>query len=250
MLIINADDWGKNKLATDNSLSCFKSGRITSASAMVFMVDSERAAELALESGLETGLHLNFTLRFSGRVQSTKLNEYHQRIAAFLSRNKYSLLFYNPLLKKYFEYVFKAQHEEYLRLYNNKPAHMDGHHHMHLCTNMIVGKVIPRGFKVRRNHSFAFGEKNPLNRFYRRIVDRWLVKRYMCADFLFDILPIQSGRLQRIVNLAKSSNVELMVHPENVTEYIYLMSDEYKHIISCIEKLSGSTDYAVAGQRG
>ncbi len=236
MIIINADDWGKNTLATDNTLSCHKNGRITSTSAMVFMADSERSAELALEHDLDVGLHLNFTLSFSGPVKSRKLIAYHRSIIAFLSKNKNYLLIYNPLLKRHFEYVYKAQFDEYVRLYDRVPAHINGHNHMHLCTNMLIDKVIPKGYKVRRNFSFAPGEKGPLNRFYRRIVDSWLMGRYTCTDFFFDIFPIQFERLQGIVNLASSSNVELMVHPEFSETYGYLMSEEYLRLISMIRK--------------
>ena len=65
MLIINADDWGRSVAETDAALRCYKGGRITSVSAMVFMEDSERAAELAKENELDVGLHLNFTDEFT-----------------------------------------------------------------------------------------------------------------------------------------------------------------------------------------
>ena len=48
MLIINADDFGRSVGETNAALECYIAGRITSVSAMVFMADSERAAELAL----------------------------------------------------------------------------------------------------------------------------------------------------------------------------------------------------------
>jgi predicted glycoside hydrolase/deacetylase ChbG (UPF0249 family) len=37
MLIINADDFGRSTVETDAILGCYKAGRITSVSAMVFM---------------------------------------------------------------------------------------------------------------------------------------------------------------------------------------------------------------------
>ena len=59
MLIINADDWGRAVAETDAALRCYRAGRITSVSAMVFMHDSERAATLAKQEDLDAGLHLN-----------------------------------------------------------------------------------------------------------------------------------------------------------------------------------------------
>ena len=235
MLIINADDWGRNRAATDNIILCFKSRRITSASAMLFMEDSQRAAELGLEHGLDAGLHLNFTIKFSKNVKWSKLYESQQRIASFLNISKYCSILYNPLLKKDFHYVFNAQYDEYVRLYKKAPTHIDGHHHMHLCTNMLVDRLIPKGSKVRRNFSFFSGEKTILNRFYRNIIDKILMRRYTCTDYFFSIWPPwQTELMRRIVNLAKSQNVELMMHPERKKEFEYLMSDEYFRIISLV----------------
>ena len=237
MLIINADDWGGNRTATDNTILCFKHERLTSASAMVFMEDSRRAAELAREHCLDSGLHLNFTHRFNGHVTSSSLTERQERVASFLRTSKWSLLLYNPLLRRDFTYLYRAQYDEYLRLYEKTPTHIDGHHHMHLCTNVLLGSLIPAGHRVRRSFSFFSGEKNVLNRLYRRLVDVILMRRYICADFFFSIYPHhQTARLEHIVDLAQSRNVELMVHPERTQEFHFLMSDTYFQIITAVKK--------------
>lgn len=236
MLIINADDWGGNRTATDNSILCFTNARLTGASAMVFMKDSQRAADLALEHGLECGLHLNFTQPFNGTVLSTRLAGCQQRIAAFLRRSTWSRLLYNPLLKRDFDYVYRAQYDEYLRLYNTPPTHIDGHHHMHLCTNMLVDGLIPLRSSVRRSFSFFAHEKNVLNRLYRRLVDAVLLRRYTCTDFFFSVsVEPQAWRLKSIVGLAQSRNVELMVHPARPDDLRFLMSDTYFRLISTVE---------------
>lgn len=232
MLIINADDWGRNRVATDNSMVCFKKNRITAASAMVFMEDSQRAAEMALEAGLETGLHLNFTLNFDGSVKPSRIKERQARIASFLRKNKYCFLLYNPVLRKDFGYVYSSQYEEYTRLYQKEPTHIDGHHHMHLCSNVLIDKLIPKCSKVRRNFSFAPGEKNMINRLYRFLVDAWLKRRYKCTDFFFSNPSIhRSDRLRKIVELSVAHSVELMVHPERPDECDYLLSVEYEELI-------------------
>jgi chitin disaccharide deacetylase len=231
MLIVNADDWGKNKTTTDNSLLCFKNERITSASAMVFMYDSQRAAELALEYNFEVGLHLNFTTRFNHNTTSSELLERHRRIATFLQKNKYCFLLYNPVIKNDFHYVFNAQYDEYVRLYHKRPTHIDGHHHMHLCTNVLLQRLIPKNSRVRRNFSFTVGEKSRANQLYRSLVDRWLLRRYQCTDFFFSIEPmLKTDRLHRIINLSLVHTVELMVHPEKQNEFNYLLSPAYQEI--------------------
>ncbi len=232
MLIINADDFGANTAATDNALACYKNGRITSASAMVFMSDSERAAGLALENDLDVGLHLNFTHKFNGPVKSARLIEYQMDIARFLQRNKYCLLLYNPFLRKQFAYVYNAQYDEFMRLYGKRPTHIDGHHHMHLCTNMLIDRYVPTGFKIRRSFSFSVREKSPINRLYRNIVDRILARRYSCTDFFFSISPDRGyDRLRRIVELSHYHIVELMTHPEKRDDFVFLMSGEYSEMI-------------------
>src|SRR6266436_9234499 len=99
MLIINADDWGRSVAETDSALKYYKEATITSASAMVFMADSERAAELARENDLDVGLHLNFSEPFTGKNHSTDLNQCQRKIYRYLKGNKYAQLVYNPFLR-------------------------------------------------------------------------------------------------------------------------------------------------------
>src|SRR5262252_734861 len=59
MLIVNADDWGRDVQTTDRIHRCVQHGSVSSVSAMVFMKDSERAAAIALETETYAALHLN-----------------------------------------------------------------------------------------------------------------------------------------------------------------------------------------------
>jgi predicted glycoside hydrolase/deacetylase ChbG (UPF0249 family) len=236
MLIINADDWGRSVAETDAALRCYKEKRITSVSAMVFMEDSERAAELAKENELDVGLHLNFSEPFTGKNHPAKLGEYHGRTIRYLMGNKYAQLVYNPLLRKEFAYSYDAQAAEFVRLLGRPPSHIDGHHHMHLCANMLLGKIIPAGMKIRRNFSFWPGEKSWLNRTYRALADRWLARRYRLPDYFFDLTQcMREKKLDRVAALAKSNNVELMTHPVVDQEAEYLMSDQCQVMLQRLE---------------
>jgi predicted glycoside hydrolase/deacetylase ChbG (UPF0249 family) len=229
MLIINADDWGRSVGETDVALKCYHGARITSVSAMMFMVDSERAAELAKENDLDVGLHLNFTEPFTRGNSSAELRERHEGIIRYLLGNKYAQLLYNPFLRRAFSYSYESQAGEFARLYGRRPSHIDGHHHMHLCANILLSNVIPAGVKMRRNFSFWSGEKGLLNRTYRSLVDRWLARRYQLPDYFFDLTQcIEQKKLDRVAALAKSSNVELMTHPIVPMESEYLMSDQFQ----------------------
>lgn len=249
MLIINADDWGRSLAETNAALRCYKEGRITSVSAMVFMEDSERAADLAKENELDVGLHLNFAERFTARTYPSMLGDHHNRIVRFLKRNKYSQLFYNPFLRKEFSDLYKVQVAEFIRLFGKLPSHIDGHHHMHICANILLSKLIPAGTKLRRNFSFWPGEKSWLNRAYRTAVDRWLARRYQLLDYFFDLTQcIREKKLDRVVTVATSSDVELMTHPIVREEADYLLSDEFHKILQCLELGSFALAGFAAGQ--
>lgn len=237
MLIINADDWGRSAGQTNAILSCYEQGRITSASAMVFMADSERAARLALDTGLDVGLHLNLSEPFAGNGYSSYIKIQHNRIIRFLRLTKYSHLLYYPFLRKSISEVYKVQTDEFYRLYGKPPSHVDGHHHMHLCANMVIGNVIPAGVKVRRNFSFWPGEKGFVNRTYRRFVDDWLARQYRMPDYFFGLPQcIEQRKWDRVEALAQSSTVELMTHPDVAAEGEYLKGEAFNALLHRIPK--------------
>ena len=239
MLTVNADDFGHCRVATDRTMVCFAADRINAASAMVFMEDSERAAALATDSGLNVGLHINFTEAFTGPDVPPSVLRSQERLRRFLGSNKYTLVIYNPFLRTAFRDVFAAQVEEFARLYGWMPSRIDGHHHMHLSTNMLLDSLLPAGVRVRRNFSFSPGEKSFLNRYYRGLVDRCLAGRHRVGDFFFALSQQHSiFQLRRVAALAKSCDVELAAHPHVNAEFELLLSDEFESIISVAHRES------------
>ena len=198
---------------------------------MVFMEDSERAASLARERSIDIGLHLNLTEALSARNASARLQEHHGRVARFLRRHRLFQTIYHPGLAASFEYVTKAQLEEFNRIYGEAPKRIDGHHHMHLSENVLIGRLLPSGTLLRRNFSFAPGEKSWINRRYRSFVDSRLQRRHQIVDFLFSIDPIETERLQRIFGYAQQSFVELETHPVNQAEFHFLTSREMAKLL-------------------
>ena len=226
MLIINADDLGRSPAETDAALNCFRNGRISSVTAMMFMADSERAADLAKEHNLDAGLHLNLNLPYNGNAP-LMARESQRRIVRFLSRSKYAVLLYHPGLRHQFHEVFRAQMEEFIRLYGKLPTHIDGHQHRHLCANMLLDGIIPKGLKVRRSFTFWPGEGGPIYRAYRAGVDTLLRRRYRITDFFFSLGQcLRNHRLERVLEMALTANVELMTHPVREDEYSFLLSEK------------------------
>lgn len=223
-MIINADDWGRDRPTTDRSLACFQAHAISSVSAMVFMEDSERAAELALTWGVDAALHLNFTMAYTARPSPTRLLQFQEKLSRFLRSHRLAQAIYHPGLRGAFEYVVYAQFDEYERLYGAAPARIDGHHHMHLAANVLYQHLLPERVVLRRNFSFQSGEKGILNRAYRGLLDSRLAReRHPMADYFYSMPPLEEPRLRRIVALSRNSVVEVETHPVNSDEFVFLM---------------------------
>lgn len=236
MLIINADDWGRDSNTTDRTLDCVRRGGVSSVSAMVFMEDSERAATVAREHAIDAGLHLNLTTPFSAGNCPPKLVECQQKLTRYLLRHRLAQVMFHPGLTHAFEYVVEAQLDEFRRLYGADVDRLDGHHHMHLCANVLFQGLLPQNTTVRRNFSFEAGEKSLWNRLYRRLVDRVLARQHRVTDYFFSLAPLQpDARLQRIFSLSHEYVIEVEVHPVNKDEYQFLTEGGIRRMVGDVK---------------
>lgn len=229
-LIINADDWGRDSRITDRTVECFQHGGLSSASGMVFMQDSERAACIAAEQGLDIGLHLNLSAPFSAPRIPTRLANHHQRVCQYLRARRFARLLYHPGLANSFEYVVSCQLEEFSHLYGRTPDRIDGHHHMHLSANVLLQRLLPAGMIVRRHFSYEPGEKIFRNSVFRLFSRGLAGNRYRLTDFFFSLPPLEPAvRMQRIFSLTRSFVVEVETHAINPEEYRFLTSGDLLH---------------------
>lgn len=225
-LILNADDWGQDRETRERILECIQRGAVSSVSAMVWMEDSERAATVARERGIDAGLHLNFTTPFSSVACPARLRECQKNVAAHL-RSPWARGIFHPLLIRSFEYLVAAQRDEFHRLYGAEATRFDGHHHMHLAANVLLGGLLPPGSVVRQHFSYEAGEKPVRNCIFRKVTGILVSHRYRVADFFFSLPPFHpAARLQRIFSLASHSVVEVETHPVNAEEYRFLCEGE------------------------
>jgi predicted glycoside hydrolase/deacetylase ChbG (UPF0249 family) len=238
-LIINADDWGRDAVNTDRILKLILAGRVSSCSAMAFMEDSERAAHLAREHKVDAGLHLNFTQPFTGTGCNAHMREHQNRLARFLTSHRLAPIVYRPDLAASFEYIVRTQIEEYERLYGEQPRRIDGHHHMHLCANVIRQKLMPVGVIIRRNFTFVAERKGFLNRLYRGWQDRQLAQYYRTTDYFFDLIPMEPDRLAKIFELAARANIEIETHAYRDDEYEFLSGEEFWKLLNGVQVSRG-----------
>ncbi|MGH9630995.1 MAG: ChbG/HpnK family deacetylase, partial [Bryobacteraceae bacterium] len=131
-VIVNADDWGRDRGTTDRTFDCIHIASVSSVSAMVFMADSERAANLAKEAAIDVGLHVNLTTPFTSPKCPTRLAEHQTRVSRYLRSSRFAQVLFHPGLMGSFSYAVAAQLEEFTGLYGTAPDRVDGHHHMHL----------------------------------------------------------------------------------------------------------------------
>jgi predicted glycoside hydrolase/deacetylase ChbG (UPF0249 family) len=236
LLIVNADDWGRDPFTTGRILGCVLRGTVSSVSAMVFMEDSERAAAVAQERGIDAGLHLNFTTPFSDPHCSDRLVEYQHELARYLLRHPLARAVFHPGLVRSFEYVVSAQIDEFCKLYQKGPARVDGHHHMHLCANVLLGGLLPKGSIVRRHFSYETGEKVVRNQIFREFTKVMLSRRHRLVDYFFSLPPLEPlNRLQRIFSLARCSAVELETHPVNLLEHQFLVEGGIARLVGDLQ---------------
>lgn len=230
MLKVNADDYGRDFATSRSIIDCFREGRIDSASFMVFMEDSARAAEAAEAEHLPLGLHLNYTEPYSEKNMIQRQSGDQKKVIQYLKDRKYNQLLYSPRLKKSFRSVTENQIREFHRLCQKSPLHVDGHNHMHLCANVFFDRLIERGTVLRRNFTFTPKEKSALNRFYRYAYDWLLGKQYEISEYFFSIELLDRKRLEEVVILSEKHSVELEVHPSRPEEFSFLMSDEWRRL--------------------
>lgn len=232
LLIVNADDFGWNRPTTDATLEAFGAGRITSATALMFMEDSERAAGLALEAGLPVGLHVNLTDPFTaGDVpaairdrQMSAIRHYGAPATVFRSR-RWS---YDPRLAELTAAAIADQLERFRETFGQEPTHFDGHNHVHVCPNVAL--ALPGDAKVRTALGIApgGGRKAKLLALRQRLTlgERKTTRYFLNITGLHP--EFVAGGPESLLGLAERSSVEVMAHPGFGHEHSLLMAADWE----------------------
>ncbi|HYA41202.1 MAG TPA: ChbG/HpnK family deacetylase [Syntrophobacteraceae bacterium] len=235
MLIINADDLGVNEQSTDRIIASYDRRLITSATAMVFMVDTARAAGLVSSGDIGVGLHLNFTTPFTCPPGDTDLQDHHQKLIRIFGRYEYSRYLYHPGIQGSISYCFQSQYKEFLRVFGKLPTHIDGHHFVHLSINLLLGGILPSGIKIRKILDCDY-HTSPFDSMFRNLVSKYLKSKFTTTDLFYSLGPLIDARVAGKISKAICNNVELMVHPGDEAEFLYMHTDNYLEMINTASK--------------
>lgn len=232
MLIVNADDWGLDVATTDAIAASFAAGRITSATAMVFMADSERAAEVALTIGLPVGLHLNLDSPFTGSDVPEPVRQPHTELThRFGVRNRrWRRWIPDPTIDRaVIERTVSQQLARFEELYGRPPTHVDGHHHMHVVPGVARTPALAH-LRMRRGFSELPGSRSP-KALARQLHHRLYLSQHRSTDHFFSIASMRrellAGEHPAVLRLADDGVIEVMAHPGASKERELLMCDAW-----------------------
>ena len=240
LLVVNADDWGGGEATTDAILGAFEAGRITSASGMVHMPDSERAAEVAARAGLPVGLHLNLTEPFPEGGQAPRpVRERQRRVAERLGgagrdghpgTARLRKWLYDPAIKADVDRAIGDQLERFEALYGRAPTHFDGHNYVDLCPNVFLSRSIPAGAVMRNSLDCYPLERSAMGRI-RALRQRLRSRRLRSTGYLLHIAQLRLDDAEAPdprLRLARDAAVEVMGHPDEEAELAAFMSPAWE----------------------
>jgi predicted glycoside hydrolase/deacetylase ChbG (UPF0249 family) len=238
LLIVNADDWGGFREGTDAIETCFAAGAISSATAMVYMADSRRAAEVALDCQRPIGLHLNLTQAFDSPEVPLPVRERQRRLGAHfanLKRRRWRLS-PDPRIHRLVADGIRDQLEEFWERYGHEPTHLDSHHHVHVCPDVFLSKALTPGSRMRQTLSpMPLAAGRDLAYLAYRAKHELLARRFVTTARFWQARELHGG--QGAVPIADASAyalkrpVEVMVHPSFQAELAVLCSDAWTEVL-------------------
>lgn len=252
LLIVNADDLGLGTQETDAILACFSRGAISSATAMVWMGDSIRAAELARAAELPVGLHLNLIEPFTAQDVPGDVADAQRRVADRLRSGRADRYLYHPGWSRDFERCIDGQLERFTELYGRAPTHVDGHQHMHLVPNALLSRALGAVRRCRRPVNRMSYESRASRRLARAVLARAMRVRFATTDRCFSIRALDPGLggtgVTDKLALARRRSVEVFVHPGWEDEFAVLGSSAWRDALGAY-RVGSYADLGGAGVR-
>ncbi len=234
LLIVTANDWGGEARATDGIVACFRDGRITGATAMVYMADSKRACDVAREQGLSLGLHLNLTQPFDDPATPRPVQDRQRRLVRHFANLKVRRWIYDPFVRRLVAAAIFDQLDAFRSLYGAEPTHIDGHEHVHICPDVLLSRALPSATPIRTAHGWRSGT-GPGD-VARRVRQAAIARRFTTTDYFSSVrslVPRLGGEgLEAALELSDRASVEIMTHPAMSDEREYLLSEAWSEALA------------------
>jgi predicted glycoside hydrolase/deacetylase ChbG (UPF0249 family) len=232
LLIVNADDFGGNRLATDRILECFGALAITSTSAMMYMSDSTRAASIACSHELPVGLHLNLTQPFEALDAPEIVRARQKLVVRHFAGNRLQRISYNPRLARLVRQCIVDQLACFRALYRRDPTHIDGHNHAHLSPTVLM--ALPKG-TITRTAERAPGANRGMGATARRARQAFIAHRHLTTEYFLAIDRLEGSPeaegIERLLAPADRATVEIMTHPDRDSDYRLLLSKQWREAL-------------------
>lgn len=230
-LIVNADDFGVDPNASDETVRAFRAGRVTGATAMVYMADSDRAASLAAAEGLPVGLHVNLTDPLTDPRTPTPVRERHLRASAHFAKGLLRRRTWVPsaAVRHDVAAALADQVDRFEQLFGAPPSHVDGHNHVHFCPDVAASAPLA-AFRKRRNVLWSWPSRGGAMARLRALRRELTYRGMLSTRFFFDIdemFAAGPGAAAATLDRARGASAEVMAHPGFPHEMEWLMSDEW-----------------------
>jgi chitin disaccharide deacetylase len=213
-LIINADDFGKDKLINDAIVFCLNHGLINSTSLMVAEAGFEEALDfIAKYDYKNVGIHINLT---DGKPLSNFDLDYFLQENGFWDPNK---VWSPKILKKEVSGKIEKEIKEQIEKMADHvflPKHMNSHHHCHTTPFLFpIFLKVAQKFKIKIRLAQSYYENSYIKYYYRVGINQILKSKGVAFSDSFE--SIDSWNVRK--NVLGSKKVEIMVHPMFLSDY-------------------------------
>lgn len=223
-LIINADDFGKDKLINDAIVYCMNNNLINSSSLMVGEPGFEEATGFIKKYKFKNiGLHVNLT---EGKPMSIF------EIDFFLKENgdwDPEKMWSPKLLRKKISTLFEKEIILQLEMMADSilfPTHINSHHHIHTTPFLFpIFLKVAQKFKVKLRLSQSYYENSYVKYYYRIGINRIIKSKDLAFSDSFESIDSWISRYRKL----GAKKTEIMVHPMFLPDYSKII-DNYDNV--------------------
>ena len=250
MLIINADDFGKDALTNRAIISAFERGLCSSATIMANASSFEEACQLAHERKLAGRIGVHLTLD-SYYPLTEKIKDYPKlcdkdgRLClGRLSTFGRSFLMLGSSEKAGFAEEIRAQIRK-CRAGGIALTHIDSHHHIHtawVVSSIVISVAKEEGIRFIRLARNLGPDSSPFKAMYKHIFNRRLKMLHLAGtDYFGSIDDILYEKKRRDISGILRS-CEIMVHPRLDGRGVLVEDSDGSELEAMIRQIDGHKD--------